>query len=114
MGSDTHAGPANVPDSEDPGVMLVASEANVLRWRQVFFGEERQLATLRCWLVSLLPDCLARDDVISVATELASNAIRHTTSGQGGRFGVEITRHAAVVRVAVADSGGPGEPRVIR
>ena len=113
MGSDTHAGPAHGPAAEDPGVVVPPFEPTVLRWRQAFPGEERQLATVRRWLVSLLPDCPARDDVISVATELASNAVRHTTSGQSGRFGVEITRYPAVVRVAVTDSGGPGEPRVI-
>jgi len=41
----------------------------------VFPGEERQLAVLRRWLATLLPACPARDDVILVATELASNAI---------------------------------------
>lgn len=113
MGSDSHAGPDRVPDAREPAVMPGTHGANVLRWRRVFPGEGRQLATLRRWLGSLLPDCPSRDDAISVATELASNALCHTASGQGGRFGVEITRHAAVVRVAVADSGGPGEPCVI-
>lgn len=113
MGSDTHAEPARIPDGEAPVAMLATSEAILLHWRQVFPGEERRLAMLRHWLLSLLPECAARDDVISVATELASNAIRHTASGQNGRFGVEISRHPLILRVAVADSGGPGEPRVI-
>lgn len=87
--------------------------ANALRWRQVLRGEERQLRGLRRWVASVLPDCPARDDVISVATELASNALRHTASGRGGWLAVEITRYRAVVRVLVADQGGQGEPRVI-
>jgi hypothetical protein len=33
---------------------------------------------LRRWLESVLPDRPARDDVACVATELGSNAIRHT------------------------------------
>lgn len=37
-------------------------------------------------LASVLPECPARDDVISVATELASNAILHTASGNRGWF----------------------------
>jgi hypothetical protein len=48
-----------------------------------------------------------------VATELASNAIRHTTSGRGGWFAAEVTWHASAVQVAVADGGGPAEPHVI-
>ena len=84
-----------------------------MRWRRVFPGDGRQLSMLRRWLESLLPDCPARGDVASVATELGANAIQHTASGHGGSFTVEITWHRAAVRVAVADSGGPAEPRVI-
>jgi len=90
-----------------------ADGPNVQRWRQVFAGEERQLRYLRRWLASLLPPCEARDDVVSIATELGSNAIRHTASGRGGSFTVEITSSQHVVRVAVADGGGPTGPRVI-
>ncbi len=84
-----------------------------MRWRRVFPGEERQLGILRRWLASLLPGNPARDDLTTVATELATNTLRHTASGRGGWFAVEITWHGPVVRVAVADGGGPTEPRVI-
>jgi serine/threonine-protein kinase RsbW len=84
-----------------------------MRWRRIFPGEERQLGGLRQWLTSLFPECPARDDLLSVATELASNAIRHTASGHGGWFAVEVTWHRSAVRVAVADRGGPTEPRVM-
>jgi hypothetical protein len=83
------------------------------RWRRVFPGEERQLGQLRRWLFSLLPDSPARDDLAVVVTELGTNAIRHTASGEGGWLVVEITWHGPVVRVAVADNGGLTEPRVI-
>lgn len=83
------------------------------RWRRVFPGEERQLAVLRRWLASLLPEGPARDDVATVANELASNAVKHTASGRGGTFAVEIAAHESVVRVAVADLGAPTSPRVI-
>ncbi len=80
--------------------------------RRVFPGHEEELGRLRRWLASLLPDVPARDDVIVVAVELATNAVRHTASGHGGCFAVEITWHArvAMLRVAVADCGGPTEP----
>jgi hypothetical protein len=87
--------------------------AHARRWRQVFTGEKRQLGLLRRWLVACLPECPARDDVISVATELGSNAILHTASGRGGWFAVELTWYPSVVRVAVADHGGPAEPHVV-
>jgi serine/threonine-protein kinase RsbW len=78
----------------------------------VFPGEERELVRVRR-LASLLPESPARDDLATVATELCGNTIRHTASGRGGWFAVEITWYGPVVRVAVADGGGPGEPRVI-
>ncbi len=89
-----------------------APSASALR-RRVFPGEERQLAALRRWLESLLPDCPARADVICVAVELAGNAVAHTASGHGGRFAVKVTWSGTVVRVAVADGGAPAGPRVI-
>jgi serine/threonine-protein kinase RsbW len=96
-------GPSGGPSALIPGMW----------WRRVFRGEERQLGALRRWLESLLPDCPARDDVASVATELGSNAVRHTASGNGGWFAVDITWHEPAVRVAVTDRGSPGRPRVI-
>jgi hypothetical protein len=84
-----------------------------LRWRRVFPGHGRELAALRRWLSSFLPECPALGDVLVVANELGSNAIEHTDSGQGGWFAVEVTCHRAVLQVAVADCGGPGEPRVV-
>jgi hypothetical protein len=82
-------------------------------WRREFPGEPCQLRVLRQWLVSLLPPCPARDDVVVVANELGSNAIVHTRSGYGGRFIVEITWSGAMVRVAVADGGAPAGPAEI-
>jgi anti-sigma regulatory factor (Ser/Thr protein kinase) len=79
----------------------------------VFSGEERQLGLMRRWLAACLPDCPARDDVISVATELGSNAILHTASGRGGWFALELTWDQSVVRIAVADHGSPAESHMI-
>jgi Histidine kinase-like ATPase domain len=83
------------------------------RWRRVFPGHERELSALRRWLSSLLPECPERDDVLIVANELGSNAIKHTASGHGSSFAVEVIRYPSVVQVAVADRGAPAEPHVI-
>ena len=107
---------AAIDEAPEQGTALLGEPAAPgpgLRWRRVFPGEGSQLGVLRRWLASLLPDCPARDDVASVATELGSNALVHTASGRGGSFAAEITWHQAVVRVAVADCGAPGGPRVI-
>jgi len=82
------------------------------QWR-IFPGRAPELARLRRWLAWLLPDTPARDDVATIAVELATNAIRHTASGQGGAFTVEIRWLAEppAARVTVADAGAPGSPR---
>jgi anti-sigma regulatory factor (Ser/Thr protein kinase) len=84
-----------------------------LSWERVFPGEAQQVAAVRRWIASLLPDCPARADLVLVASELAGNAIRHTASGQGGTFAVRVTWVGDTALVAVDDAGGPGEPRVI-
>jgi Histidine kinase-like ATPase domain len=84
-----------------------------LAWRRVFPGDERELQAVRRWLAYLLPECAARDDVVMVAVELATNAVKFTASGRGGFFAVEVTWAAPVVRVAVADGGAPTGPHVI-
>jgi serine/threonine-protein kinase RsbW len=83
------------------------------RWRRVFPGEERQLSLMRRWLESLLPDCPARDDALLIATELGTNALRHTASGRDGHFVLEVTWQGSAVRVAVEDGGAAGAPQVI-
>ncbi len=115
MGSNTRAGQPHRPDGEAVrrAAVPAAAAADALWWRQVFPGEPHQLGVLRRSLASLLPECPARDDIISVATELATNALRHTASGRGGLFAVEVTSHGSTVRVAVADGGSPTGPHVI-
>lgn len=47
-------------------------------------------------------------------SELATNALRHSRSGEpGGMLWVTITVFDSVVRVAVTDQGGPGGPVVV-
>lgn len=90
-----------------------ARPAATTQWRMDFPGNEWEMRTVRRWLESVLPPCLARDDVLTVAIELATNAVDHTRSGQGGVFRVEIIWQPKVVRVAVTDQGAPDGPRII-
>jgi serine/threonine-protein kinase RsbW len=82
-----------------------------LRWRQVYPGDLAQIRTLRRQVAALLPECPGRDDMIMIASELAANAVRHTASGRGGWFAIEITWHPACARITVADQGAPAGPR---
>jgi serine/threonine-protein kinase RsbW len=85
---------------------------SALRWRRVFPGDDAQISVLRRWLEWLLPSCSSRDDLMSVAVELGTNAVRHTASGAGGDFVVEVTYWIHMLRVAVYDDGGPSSPRL--
>ena len=82
------------------------------RWRRVFPGRDDQVREVRRWLARLLPGAPERDDVVVVAVELVTNAIRHTASGRGGLVMVEVTWCGPVLRVAVADDGAAGGPRL--
>lgn len=88
--------------------------ASARRWRRAFPGCAQELAHVREWLSRLLAECPARADVLSVAVELCSNALRHTRSGEpDGSFAVEVTWGQSLVHVAVSDGGSLGEPRFI-
>ncbi|GGL54922.1 hypothetical protein GCM10014719_65280 [Planomonospora parontospora subsp. antibiotica] len=60
-----------------------------------------------------MPACSARDDLLLIAVELGANAVRHTASGNGGQFVIEVTWSGALVRVAVIDGGATGEPHLV-
>ena len=82
------------------------------RWRRVFPGRDDQVREVRRWLAGLLPGVPERDDVVVVAVELVTNAIRHTASGRGGPVMVEVTWCGPVLRVGVADGGAADGPRL--
>src|SRR5580704_13385607 len=44
-----------------------------LAWRRDFPGDPGQVREVRQWIASRLPDCPERDDVLLVASEIASN-----------------------------------------
>ena len=85
----------------------------VLRWDRSFPGRGAELRNVRRWLTGLLPAGPVREDAMSIAVELATNAVRHTGSGHGGRFTVEVSwdERTGVVRICVADDGAPQGPR---
>jgi hypothetical protein len=84
-------------------------------WRRVFSGQAVRLRELRCWLTTVLPDGCPRNDVITIAVEFGTNAIKHTESGQNGFFAVEVAWLAlpSVMRVAVADGGAAHGPKIL-
>ena len=52
------------------------------------------------------------DDVLVMVSEIASNAVRHTASGDDGWFDVTISVTRQTARIAVVDRGSSSEPRI--
>jgi anti-sigma regulatory factor (Ser/Thr protein kinase) len=82
------------------GARLVASPR-----RRVFPGHPDQVRQARRFVARALDGCPAAADAVLGVSELASNAIQHTRSGQGGRFQVLVWRGHASACVAVIDDG---------
>lgn len=80
-------------------------------WTRHFRGGAEQVAEVRHWLEDLLPACGARADLILLASELCTNAITHTRSGEaGGQFSVDVDWAPALARVVVGDQGSAQAP----
>jgi len=88
------------------GARLVASPR-----RRVFPGRPDQVGPARRFVARALDGCPLADDAVLCVSELASNAIQHTPSGQGGRFQVLVWRGRASACVAVTDDGARHAPR---
>ncbi|GAA0602332.1 ATP-binding protein [Actinomadura livida] len=83
-----------------------------MSWRRVFPGRTDQIPLARQFAMFLFAETSIASDVGFVVTELASNAVRHTRSGQqGGRFTVELVL-GGLAYVGVSDLGGGGYPTV--
>jgi serine/threonine-protein kinase RsbW len=76
---------------------------------RVYPGEPGQVREVRGDLRRLLDGCPIKDDVILCASELATNAILHSLSGQpGSTFAVcAELRPGSHARLEVQDNGGP-------
>lgn len=80
---------------------------------RIFCGTAEQVSQVRQFVRSELVGHPALSDAVTVASELAANAIAHTASGQeDGLFLVSLARlgphHVAVL---VTDQGSAGQPR---
>ncbi len=81
--------------------------------RRAFAGRQSDLPVMWQRLKSVLSSSAVLGDVLSIATELGANAIKHTASSDGGGFAVELFCSSSCVRVMVSDAWSLGKPRVI-
>jgi anti-sigma regulatory factor (Ser/Thr protein kinase) len=90
------------------------SEAGMLQaqGRREFSGQADQVAAARRFVASAIHDGgPARDVSRLLVSEAATNAVLHSTSGDGGTFSVEYLISDDLLRVEVQDGGGPTGPR---
>jgi anti-sigma regulatory factor (Ser/Thr protein kinase) len=80
-------------------------------WSRTFPGYSRRVRDVRRFVTDVLTDCPVAEDAELIVSELATNAIQHSRSGQlGGAFHVRVIRCAQTCRVEVIDQGTTGLP----
>ena len=82
-------------------------------WTRTLSGVPASVSEARRFVAGLLAGCPAREVLVTCVSELCTNAVTHTASGQGGAFTVEVDLpRDGVARIAVTDDGGPSLPAV--
>jgi anti-sigma regulatory factor (Ser/Thr protein kinase) len=80
------------------------------RW---FTGDASAVGQARRFVAGVLgEDFPGLDDVLVLVSEVASNAVKHSASGDGGAFEVAVAVSGESVRVEVGDQGSGSEPRL--
>jgi serine/threonine-protein kinase RsbW len=80
--------------------------------RRTFRGEQGQVALARDFVKRAVGRCPMLDEAVLLTSELCTNALLHTASGQGGSFDVTVCRGRDSVRVEVRDDGSENIPAV--
>ncbi|MEV1003582.1 ATP-binding protein [Nonomuraea sp. NPDC050202] len=89
------------------------SRKEIHRWCRNFPGTKAQISEARRFVTSYLGDRPETYTAELVVSELATNAIRHTRSGQAaGQFGVTLHAGTTLLILAVHDGGGPSNPHL--
>lgn len=84
-----------------------AAAAGTRRYTGTFPAEAAQVRHARAALAALLDGRPLADDAILVASELAANSVRHSSSRDGGEFTLRAEVHPDHLRIEVEDAGGP-------
>ena len=81
---------------------------------RTFAGSPEEIRSVRHFVGQLIEGCPVADDLILLASEIATNAVRHTASGQDGTFCVLVQAADGRARVEVHDLGSATAPAVRR
>jgi serine/threonine-protein kinase RsbW len=80
--------------------------------RRTFRGEQGQVASARDFVKRAVDGCPMLDEAVLLSSELCTNALLHTASGQGGSFDVTVFRGHDSLRVEVRDDGSENVPAI--
>ncbi|MFK8907576.1 ATP-binding protein [Streptomyces sp. YS-3] len=72
---------------------------------RTFLGDPQELSAARRWTRATLDGHPHSDDAALIVTELGTNALAHTASGDG-TFHVRLTVSERAITITVTDSGG--------
>lgn len=78
--------------------------------RRRFPGRPGQVSSARAFVRDILGGCPQLDEAILLTSELCTNALQHTHSGDGGTFEVTVYHRPGSLRVEVRDDGSPNAP----
>ena len=74
---------------------------------RIFHGDPQELRAARDWTRAALNGHPHADDAALIVTELGTNALTHTASGEpAGPFRITLTTSELITVIAVTDSGG--------
>jgi anti-sigma regulatory factor (Ser/Thr protein kinase) len=77
-----------------------------------FPGEAAAVGQARSFVHGVLgADWPGLHDVLVMVSEIATNAVRYSVSGDGGWFDVTVSVRGGTLRIAVAERGGAAGPR---
>jgi len=80
--------------------------------QRTFRGEQDQVASARDFVKRVMGRCPMLDEAVLLTSELCTNTLLHTASGQGGSFEVTVRCDDESVRVEVRDDGSKNVPAI--
>jgi len=79
--------------------------------QRAFPGFRDQVARARAFVAVELAGCPVTGEAVLCVSELATNALLHTASGDGGKFEVTVERDLSRARISVRDEGSAQAPQ---
>jgi serine/threonine-protein kinase RsbW len=78
--------------------------------QRTFPGRANQIARAREFTKRVLGTCPVTDEAVLLVSELATNALEHTSTGDGGQFRITICRNVTSLLIGVSDNGSVKTP----